>query len=324
MAEASLDGWRRWNERWRELVYHEDGFLLLAPGALQRGGFEYESLTLLERRRHPVERLTGDALRARFPAWRSAGYGDGYFNPRAGWAESANVVGKLAIEAQAAGARLVEDTACVRLLDEHARVVGVQAVDGAELPADVVLVAVGAWTPSLLPDLASVMWATAQPVVHFRVERPALWQAPRFPVWAADISHSGWYGFPARSDGTLKIANHGVGRRVQADDPRTVLPEDEERFRAFVREHLPAIAEAPIVATRLCLYCDTFDGNFWIASDPSRPGLIVAAGDSGHAFKFAPVLGGVIADVVEEKPNAWAPRFRWRARGRDAKEAARA
>ena len=86
----------------------------------------------------------------------------------------------------------------------------------------------------------------------------------------------------------------------------------------------PPSAHATIVASRLCLDCDTFDGDFFIAPDPDRAGLVVAAGDSGHAFKFAPVLGGVIADVVEGKPNAWAPRFRWRTRGQDAKEAARA
>ena len=186
-----------------------------------------------------------------------------------------------------------------------------------------VLMAAGAWTPALLPELGDVMWATGQPVVHFRVADPTMWQAPRFPVWGADISRTGWYGFPALNDGTLKMANHGVGRRVHADEPRRVLPQEEERFRAFVREHLPELAGAPIVASRLCLYCDTYDGDFFIASDPARPGLVVAAGDSGHGFKFAPVLGGLIADVVEAKPNAWGQRFRWRTKGRDAKEAAR-
>ena len=51
---------------------------------------------------------------------------------------------------------------------------------------------------------------------------------------------------------------------------------------------------------------------------------MVASGDSGHAFKFAPMLGGLIADVVERKPNRWAPAFRWRDRLKDSKEAARA
>jgi glycine/D-amino acid oxidase-like deaminating enzyme len=46
--------------------------------------------------------------------------------------------------------------------------------------------------------------------------------------------------------------------------------------------------------------------------DPHHPGLIVAAGDSGHGFKFAPILGDIIADVVERIPNPWAERYRWR------------
>jgi glycine/D-amino acid oxidase-like deaminating enzyme len=324
MGEAALKGWDGWNERWGETLYHEDGFLLLSADELQPGGFEYESLALLEQRGHRVERLRVGLRTTRFPAWSLEQYPDGYFNPRAGWVESARVVGRLALEAQAAGARIFENTECDRLLEGEACVVGLQTADGRELRADVVLIAAGAWTPALQPTLGDVMWATGQPVVHFRVDNPAAWQAPRFPVWGADISRTGWYGFPALDDGTLKMANHGVGRRVHADDPRVVPPAEIERFTAFVRGHLPALAGAPIVASRLCLYCDTFDGDFFIAPDPERAGLVVAAGDSGHAFKFAPVLGAVIADVIEAKPNPWAARFRWRSRGRDAKEAARA
>jgi glycine/D-amino acid oxidase-like deaminating enzyme len=60
------------------------------------------------------------------------------------------------------------------------------------------------------------------------------------------------------------------------------------------------------------LYCDTHDGDFWIAPDPERPWLTIAAGDSGHGFKFAPVLGDIIADAAEGKPNPLLRRFRWR------------
>ena len=324
MADAALAGWDRWNAQWPPALYHEDGFLLLAGGAMRPGEFEHESAAAVERRGHRVERLCVIDRDRRFPAWSSARYPDGYFNPRAGWAESGRTVARIAGEARAAGVQLHEGRQFARLLEIGSRVAGVRTTEGVDLRADRVLVAAGAWTPSLLPELSDVMWTTGQPVVHFDAGLSERWRAPRFPVWAAEIARTGWYGFPALADGTLKIGHHGTGRRVHPDDDRAVQPSEIERFREFLRESLPTLAAAPVRATRLCLYCDTFDGDFWIDHDPGRPGLVVAAGDSGHGFKFAPIFGALITDIVERKPNRWAHRFRWRTRDRDATEAARA
>jgi glycine/D-amino acid oxidase-like deaminating enzyme len=324
LGEAALAGWGLWNRRWGAPLYHEDGFLVLARDAMRPGGFEHESFVKLTARGHRLERMDSSALRRRHPAWRAERFPDGYFNPRGGWAASANVIARLAAQAKDDGVAVREGTACARLLEGGSRIAGVVATTGEELRADLVLVAAGAWTPALLPHLRPVMRATGQPVLHLRVPDTREWQAPRFPVWAADIARTGWYGFPALADGTLKVANHGPGRRVHPDEPRAVLPEEIEGFRAFFRDSLPALAQAPILGTRLCLYCDTFDGAFWIDHDPGRPGLVVAAGDSGHAFKFAPVLGGIIADVVERKPNPFAARYAWREPKGGAVESARA
>jgi len=324
-AAHALAGWDDWNGRWDPPLYHEDGFLLLAGETMRPGGFEHDSMRALARLGYAVQRMgSSSTLRRQFPAWSPASYPDGYFNPRAGWAESGKVVARLAADARASGAHLREGQQFAHLLEAHGRVTGVRTTNGEDIRGDVVLIAAGAWTPSLLPELSDVMWTTGQPVVHFDAGTSARWRAPLFPVWAADIARTGWYGFPALGDGTLKIGHHGTGRRVHPDGDRSVLPSEVERFREFLRHDLPELADAPVRTTRLCLYCDTFDGDFWIDRDPARPGLVVAAGDSGHGFKFAPVLGGVIADVVERKPNAWAHRFRWRARERDATEAARA
>lgn len=322
LAEAALEGWDRWNTEWG-VLYHEDGFLLLAGAPMRDGGFEHESLHALARRGHRVDRLSPSIVAQRFPAWSHAAYADGYFNPRAGWAESGRVVARVAKAAADAGVRLRENVRCGELIDAGSRVVGVQTNDR-ELRADAVLIAAGAWTPWILPELAGVMWTTGQPVVHFDAGTSPRWRAPQFPVWGADIAQTGWYGFPALPDGTLKIGHHGTGRRVHPDDERTVTASEVDRFRGFLLSNLPALADAPIRSKRLCLYCDTFDGDFWIDHHPDRPGLIVAAGDSGHGFKFAPVFGGIIADIVERTPNKWAHRFRWRRRDQDRTEAARA
>jgi len=324
MGEAALSGWDRWNATWGSPLYHQDGFLLLTTEPMQAGGFEHDSFDLLRRRGHAPERVHADDLPGRFTGWSPGKYRDGYFSPRAGWVESGQVLARLAAEAAARGVHLVEGVAFDRLLETDAGVAGIRATDSSELRADAVLVAAGAWTPALLPHLSGVMWTVGQPVVHLTVECAAEWQAPRFPVWAADISRTGWYGFPALEDGTLKIGRHGAGRRVHPDAPRTVEPSDIALCREFVNESLPALSGARIAATRLCLYCDTFDGDFWIDRDSERAGLIVAAGDSGHGFKFAPVLGPLIADVIERRSNPWSSRFASRARLSDGKEAARA
>jgi len=324
MAEASLEGWERWNARWDAALYHQDGFLLLSMGAMEPGGYEYESFALLTKRGHQPQRLDPRTRRHRFPAWSADRYPDGYFNPRAGWVESGKVVERLVHDARAAGIRVLERTQFARFIESGTSIVGVKTKDGGELRADRVLLAAGAWTPSLLPHLGGVMWTTGQPVVHFAVQDPERWRPPGFPVWAADIARTGWYGFPALRDGTLKIGRHGAGRRVDPDEPRAISASECAPFREFLRDSLPALADVPIVESRLCLYCDTFDGNFWIDHDPDRPGLIVAAGDSGHGFKFAPILGSLIADIVERRQNPWAERFAWRVRHRDSKEAARA
>jgi glycine/D-amino acid oxidase-like deaminating enzyme len=324
LGRKSLERWPGWNRESGQPLFHNDGFLVLSRAPMQPGGFEFESFKLLTTQGEKLEQLNSSSLAARFPAWASEHYPDGYLNPTGGWAESGKVVAWLAQKARREGVEVFEHCAFAQFLEDGSRVVGVQAKDGREFRADLTLLATGAWTPTLLPELSDVMWATGQPVLHFRVANPAEWQAPRFPVWAADIGRTGWYGFPALADGTLKVANHGPGRRVHPEAPREVSPDDEPRFRAFLRDTFPSLADAPLIGTRLCLYCDTFDGNFWVDHHPQRPGLFVAAGDSGHAFKFAPVLGNLIADAVERIPGLVHDRFKWRERKLDSGEGARA
>jgi glycine/D-amino acid oxidase-like deaminating enzyme len=181
------------------------------------------------------------------------------------------------------------------------------------IAADHVVMAVGAWTPYLLPFTKGFFRATGQPVFHLQPSDPELFAPERFPVFGADITTTGYYGFPINRNGVLKIANHGPGREMSPDSTeRVVTADDERKLREFLASTFPSLVDAPIVYTRVCMYCDTHDGHFWIARDPERKGLVVAAGDSGHGFKFAPVLGEIIADALEEKDNPLLHKFRWR------------
>jgi glycine/D-amino acid oxidase-like deaminating enzyme len=270
----------------------------------------------------------------RFPAWNPDLFRDGVLEVEAGYAESGRTVATLIKRAKSLGVELLERYKFDALDDVSGRITAVILDEIEEsrgeslkvtsrdpstplgmtrIAGDRVVMAAGAWTPYLLPFTKKFFRASGQPVFHLKPSRPDLFAPERFPVFGADITATGYYGFPVNRDGILKIANHGPGREMSPESPqREVTSEEQENLRKFLSWALPALADAPIVYTRVCMYCDTHDGNFWIAPDPEREGLVIAAGDCGHGFKFAPVLGEIIADAVEKKSNPILEKFRWR------------
>ena len=347
LAERSIKLWRQWNEEFGTKLYHEVGVMFVRSRKMEPGDFEYESLKLLEKRGLKVARMDTPQLWKRFPAWNPELYRDGVLEIEAGYAESGRAVAMLVERAKELGVELHDGVRFVQLHETDGRVKGVFLAErqsepvipsGAKrsrgiprqhseltqrapstslgmttLAADFVVMAVGAWTPYLLPFTKKFFRATGQPVFHLQPSEPELFAPERFPVFGADITTTGYYGFPINRDGVVKIANHGAGREMSPDSPeRVVTADDEKKLRQFLVSTFPSLVDAPIVYTRVCMYCDTHDGHFWIARDPEREGLVVAAGDSGHGFKFAPVLGEITADAVEGKDNPLLDKFRWR------------
>jgi glycine/D-amino acid oxidase-like deaminating enzyme len=325
LAEEARAGWLAWNrDLFPEPLYHETGAIFLTRQPMAPGGYEHESFRRLSERGHAPQRLSSAEIRNRFPVWNTDRYVDGYFNAKAGFVESGEVVAQLAELARSRGVA-VRPEQRVRGFDVGPEAgTRVRLASGEALAADAVVVTAGAWTPLLVPALSEVMRPVAQPVFHLRPVDPERFSPPHFVVFGADSSRTGWYGFPAHPrTGVVKIANHGPGRPVHPDEPRIVSQADETRLRAFLAETFPELANAPLVATRCCLYCDTPDEHFWIGRHPEHPALTVAAGDSGHAFKFAPLLGRLIADEVAGYGR---DRFAWRTfvPGATGQEASRA
>ena len=313
LAERAILGWRAWNDQFGETLYHEVGVMFLRQEEMHSGDYEYETYHLLKKRGHRVERMTPERLREKFPAWNAQRFQDGVFDVEGGYAESGRVVKALLQKARSAGVEMREGAHFQELDHDDNGVMGIALKDGTHLQSDNVVATTGAWTPYLFPFTSTFFRATGHPTFHLRPNEPKLFAAERFPMFGADISTTGYYGFPIGREGVVKVGVHGPGREMSPDsDQRAVTKENEENLREFLAQAFPSLATAPIVQTGVCLYCDTLDGDFWIAADPERPGLVIAAGDSGHGFKFAPVLGGIIADAVEQKENELLQKFRWR------------
>lgn len=313
LAERSLLGWHAWNRAFGQDLFHQTGVLYLRRGEMKRATYEWDSWKLLNRRGHHPQRLSVAEIKKRFPMWNARAYTDGFFDPEGGFAESGRVVTHLIERAVSAGVKLRASTSFRELLEKNGRVHGLVTQDDKKIAADVVIVSAGAWTHHLLPWLAPSLRSNGMPVFHLSPSNREDFRATVFPVFAADTSTTGYYGFPINRDGVVKIARHSDGREMHPEAPeRTVNASEENNLREFLKQAFPALLKAPIVYRRICLYSDTWDGHFWVDHDPDRPGLVVAAGDSGHGFKFAPLWGEIIADAVEQRPNPLLKKFRWR------------
>lgn len=324
LAREAIEGWNRWNRDWDFRPFQPCGFLFATFDPIVPGGFEALSL---ERHRAAgawPERFDAASLVSRFPPLAGSAFQDGYLSPGAGFVESGRAVAELFRQARAAGADVREGARVLGLLERGRAVEGVVLQDGTTVRAGTTVVAAGAWTPTLVPELTDRMVATGQTVLYLRPERPERFSPGAFPVWSGDITRTGWYGFPATPEGRVKIGHHGPGRPADPTASRAADPAVEARARAFLARAIPELAAAPLASDRECLYADVWDGAFVIDRHPERPGLAVAAGGSGHGFKFAPVLGALIADAVDGGDDPRRAPYRWRARGATRIDPARA
>jgi sarcosine oxidase len=171
--------------------------------------------------------------------------------------------------------------------------------DRGTVEARAAIVTAGAWTPSLLPQLGARLRVTREVMAWFEPADAA--RVANLPVFIIESRHGMHYGIPAPagSGGGIKIAkHHHRDETVDADRcDRTVTAADEALIRAAIAAHLPA-ANGRMIAAKTCLYTMTPDGDFLIDRLPGAPQIVVASPCSGHGFKFAPVIGEILADLA--------------------------
>ena len=198
--------------------------------------------------------------------------------------------------ARACGASLRTTTA-VRSWTAAGDGVTVTTDDGV-IEGDRLILAPGAWAPELLR--IDLPMRVRRRIQHFW--RPADgtdFEPGRLPVWIWD-----WppeqigYGLPA-VDGAVKAALHRGDETVDPDiGAADARPKEVARMRDWMEKRLPQLASAQWLGAKPCLYTLTPDEHFVLGAHPSAPNTWVAAGFSGHGFKFVPVIGEILADLA--------------------------
>ena len=121
----------------------------------------------------------------------------------------------------------------------------------------------------------------------------------RFPIW---IHHREQvvYGFPIVDAPGIKVAFHGSGLYVNVEEyTQTPRQEVTDRLQAYLERYLPEAAGDAFDPTT-CLYTNTPDEDFIVDTAPNLPQVTIAAGFSGHGFKFAIAIGRAVADLIEQ------------------------
>lgn len=287
---------RAW-QLWRELEGATGEQLLQQTGGVYVGPRDGELVggSLRSAREHGLEHelLDPAALHARLPLfqfdadwWGLAEATAGYLLP-----EKAIAAHLALAERHGADLRFEERVRSWERDGEGVRV----TTDRGSYGAAKLVIAAGAWNPRLLPVIAPLLQVKRVPLFWFEPVR-ARDTLAKLPVYIVDsgLGH-GCYGFPYLADQGLKIATHGAGTPADPDTvDREAHPEDEAPIRAFIKERLP-VADGPVRMTKICLYTVTPDEHFIV--DVDGP-VAYASACSGHGFKFASVMGEVLADLA--------------------------
>ena len=298
LMPAAFRAWRDLESLACETLYVRTGGVSFSPPGTDYTARVASSLTDLG---IPHWRGSGRAWNERHSLFKLPDPYDVVFEPDAGMLRAARAVALQLEMARRLGGeqtRIIEQSPVVRIeLDQKRPVVVTQH---ARVVAERLIVAAGAWVTRLLPVLPVALRPTRQQVLYVRPP-----DVPPFrhrPFSGFHLQGSGaleaFYGMPDFQGATVKVARHG-GPDVDPDiDDRRIGEDYHETVRAFLRDHIPVLADAPIVSTEVCLYTVAPDEHFQVDFLPGRPDVIVASPCSGHGFKFSCLIGGVLADLA--------------------------
>ncbi len=303
MAEAALP-------LWQELEARSGERLLTLTGLLQFAGPGNPVLTqkvgVMEALGRPHEMLSAAEVAARFPTLRLPEESVACLTPLGGFLDAGRCVLAHLRLARAMGAAVHEEV----------RVDGVELGGGfpvvetsaGRYECGRLIITPGPWAPEVLEALALPLEVTRQQKFYFRPREREGYGPGELPVYG-DMETQ-FYGFPDYGPG-LKVADDGLGEATSADGvDRTLDGEKREALGRWLAGIMPG-AGFSYVSGATCMYTMTPDRDFLIGPHPENGNVLVAAGFSGHGFKFSALVGKILAELaVEDRTEQPIERFR--------------
>jgi sarcosine oxidase len=300
---------RRSYELWRELSASTGETLLYVTGGIDAGRLDGEPVkgSLESCRLHglPHELVDAAELGRRFPGYRLPAEMAAVVQPDAGFLLSERCVVAHAEAALALGA---EVHGRERVLGWEPAGGGVRVrTEARTYEAGALVLAAGPWTAALVPELRDRARPERQVMLWTWPRVPAHFRLGAFPVFNMQTPEGRFYGFPMSGVSGFKIGKyHHRGEQVDPDRvDRACDAEDEAVLREGVRRYFPD-ADGPTLAMKVCMFTNTDDEHFILDRHPAHPSVAIAAGFSGHGFKFCSVVGEIMADLALNGETRWA------------------
>jgi monomeric sarcosine oxidase len=287
-------------EMWRELEARTGMELYVNAGVVcwGRGEAPYtrRSYKTLSRLGLPIREIEPEELCHLYPQFSMADITYVTLNPDGGFLRASRCMQALAALVRELGGEIQEECQVTGLVERDG-VVEVQMVNGEALVASQVVLAAGAWSASLLPSLGVTVPLTAnkQQVMYIAGLTDSFSPAS-FPVFL-NLDHD-FYGFPLDENGLLKVSVHYPGPVIDPNVPSQPDAEADNLLISLVEKYIPEAARGDVQMSRVCMYSMTPDEDFILDRVPGYERVIMAGGFSGHGFKFAPVIGEMMAALA--------------------------
>jgi len=292
---------RRAYEMWSEIETIAGEQLLYKIGSIDTAPSGHEvfegSLESCLEHDIPHEVLNHKQINDRFPGYEMPLGQMGLYQADGGFVLSERAIVAYVNAAVAEGAEVHARESVIKWETEGA---GVRVfTDRAEYTADRLVITAGAWAAGMVPSLEELAVPERQVLAWLQPKEPSLFALENFPVFNAYFEEGRYYGFPVFGIPGFKIGRyHHLEEVVDPDHmEREVTRQDEDILRVAASRYFPK-ANGTLMTLKTCLFTNTPDDHFIIDKLPGIPQVTVAAGFSGHGFKFASVVGEIVGDLA--------------------------